>query len=352
MSTREVEINGRVVGIGHPTYVIAELSANHGQDLERARELVHVAKDIGADAVKLQTYTADTLTLDSDAAPFRVKEGTLWAGVTLHELYERAFTPWEWQPELKAEANAIGIDLFSTPFDSTAIDFLEALDPPAHKVASFEIVDRALIARVAQTGRPMIMSTGMATLAEIDAAVRVARANGAGGIVLLRCNSGYPASPAEMDLRAIPHMADTWDVPVGLSDHTLGIAASVAAVALGACVLEKHLTLTRSEPGPDNAFSLEPAEFRRLIEAVRETEAALGRVRYGPSPSERPSLAFRRSLFVVEDVRAGEPLTEQNVRSIRPADGLPPSALDEVLGRRAAVDIARGTPLAWSLVSP
>lgn len=347
-----VKIGSREVGHGHPVYVIAELSANHGQDYQRARELLYVAKDAGADAVKLQTYTADTITINCDAAPFRVKDGTLWAGRTLYELYAEAFTPWEWQPELKREADALGIDLFSTPFDDTAVEFLEALDPPAHKIASFELVDHALIARVASTGRSVIMSTGMATLTEIDAAVNVARTAGAGGVVLLRCNSAYPARPSEMDLRTIPHMATTWRVPVGLSDHTLTNTAAIAAVTLGAAVVEKHLTLDRSAAGPDSAFSLEPQEFRSLVEAVREAEGALGDVRYGPSESEQPSVAFRRSLFAVNDVQAGETFTTRNVRSIRPADGLPPEFLPLVLGRTATSRISRGTPLSWDLIGP
>jgi N-acetylneuraminate synthase len=349
--TSPVRIGSRLVGPGEPTYVIAEISANHGQSYNRALELVHIAKDAGADAVKLQTYTADTLTIDADLPPFRIKEGTLWSGRKLHDLYAEAFTPWEWQPRLKAEADALGIHLFSTPFDATAVEFLEAIDPPAHKIASFELVDHALIAKVASTGRPMIMSTGMATTEEIDAAVEVARSAGAGGLVLLRCNSAYPANAAEMDLRTIPDMVERWNVPVGLSDHTLGSTSAITAVVLGACVVEKHITFSRSEPGPDAAFSLEPAEFSAFVGAVREAEASLGRVRYGPSPSERPSLAFRRSLFVVSDIAAGELFTTDNVRSIRPADGLSPADLPRVLARRAARAISRGTPLSWELIS-
>jgi N-acetylneuraminate synthase len=331
--------------------VNAEISANHGQSFERARELLRHAKEAGADAVKLQTYTADTLTIDADLPPFRIKEGTLWSGRNLHDLYEEAYTPWEWQPRLKEEADELGIHLFSTPFDGTAVDFLEKMDPPAHKIASFELVDHGLIRRVAATGRPMILSTGMATSDEIDAALRVAIDGGAGGVVLLRCNSAYPASPAEMDLRTIPDMVDRWNVPVGLSDHTLGSTAAVVAVTLGACVLEKHITFSRQEPGPDSAFSLEPAEFAALVRAVRDAEASIGDVRYGPSASERASLGFRRSLFAVADIAGGEEFTEENVRSIRPGDGLPPADLPRVLGRRAARSIARGTPMSWDLVS-
>jgi N-acetylneuraminate synthase len=346
----ELDIAGRRIGDGHPAYVIAELSANHHGEYDRALELLRAAHAAGADAVKLQTYTADTMTLASDAPPFRIGEGTLWEGRNLHDLYEEAAMPWDWQPKLKAEADALGIHLFSTPFDGSALDFLEDLGVPAYKIASFEIVDLALVREVAATGRPVIISTGMANDAEIDAALTAATTAGAGGVALLRCNSAYPASAAEMDLRTIPDMVARWGVPVGLSDHTLGTTAAITAIALGACIIEKHFTLSRSEPGPDSAFSLEPNEFRLLVDAVRDAEASLGTVRYGPSPSERASLAFRRSLFVVADVAAGDVFTEENVRAIRPGDGLPPVELDRVLGKRALVDIERGTPLSWELV--
>lgn len=342
--------NGRRVGPGHPTYLIAEISANHQQRLERAEELVRLAADVGADAVKIQTYTADTMTIDSDEEAFRIGEGTLWSGRRLYELYEEAATPWEWHRPLKALADELGIDLFSTPFDQSAVDFLIDLDVPLLKIASFELIDHALVAYAASTGRPLLMSTGMATADEIDAAVRVALEAGATGLVLLRCNSAYPAPPEEMDLRTIADMVERWNAPVGLSDHTLGTAAAVASVALGACVIEKHFTFDRNEPGPDSAFSLEPHEFRSLVREVREAESALGSVRYGPSEREKPSLAFRRSLFVVRDVRAGEVLTEDHVRSIRPGDGLAPRHLPGVLGRRVTRDVARGTPLDWSLI--
>jgi N-acetylneuraminate synthase len=279
-----------------------------------------------------------------------VGEGTLWAGRTLYDLYAEAYTPWEWLPELQAAAAQHGLDLFSSPFDHTAVDFLAKHDVPAYKIASFELVDHELIRYAASKGKPLILSTGMATAKEIDDAVRVAREGGAAGVALLRCNSAYPAPPEEMDLRTIPDMVDRWRAPVGLSDHTVGVTAAVAAVALGACILEKHFTLTRDEPGPDSAFSLEPKEFAALVLAVREAEAAAGSVRYGPSDREQPSLAFRRSLFAVQDVRAGDPFTEENVRAIRPGQGLAPKELPRVLGRRAAADIERGTPLTWELV--
>jgi N-acetylneuraminate synthase len=342
-----VEINGRPIGPRYPVYVIAELSANHGQDLKRASELIKAAREAGADAIKLQTYTPDTLTIRSDEAPFRIGGGTLWDGRTLYDLYSEAYMPWEWQPQLKAITEEMGMDLFSTAYDSSSIDFLEELGVPVHKVASFEIVDIPLIERMAHTGKPLIMSTGMAALGDIELAVRAARNAGATQIVLLKCTSAYPATPEEMNLRTIPHLADAFRVPVGLSDHTLGTAVPVTAVALGACVVEKHFTLSRDIPGPDSAFSLEPREFKRMVEAVRIAEKALGKVQYGVGESEARSRVFRRSLFVVKDVQAGEVFTEENVRSIRPGHGLPPKHLGDVLGRRAAQELRQGTPLTW-----
>lgn len=344
-------INGRLIGPGQPVYIIAEISANHGQDLEAALRLVRAAKEAGADAVKFQTYTPDTLTLDSDKPPFRIGGGTLWDGRTLYELYGEAYTPWEWFPALVAEAKRLDLDWFSSAFDATAVDFLMQLEMPAHKVASFELVDLPLIERMAGTGKPLIMSTGMASITEIDEAVQAARRVGAHEIALLKCCSAYPAPADEMHLRTIPHLAATFDVAVGLSDHTLGIAVPVAAVTLGAGIIEKHLTLSRSEPGPDSAFSLEPAEFQAMVEAVRMTEAALGQVHYGPNAREMASLRFRRSLFVVQNMRAGEVLTEASVRSIRPADGLPPKFLPQVLGRSAGRDLEAGTPLTWEMLA-
>jgi N-acetylneuraminate synthase len=268
----------------------------------------------------------------------------------LHSLYREAATPWEWTEELQNAALDTGMQLFSSPFDRSAVDFLDDLDVPAFKIASFELVDLGLIAYAAAKERPLILSTGMATAREIDVAVNTARRSGAAGVALLRCNSAYPAPPAEMDLRTIPDMAEQWDVPIGLSDHTLGTVAAVTAVALGACIVEKHLTMSRAEPGPDASFSLEPDEFAELVRDVRDAERALGRIRYGPSESEGASLVFRRSLFVVQDVAAGEEFTDDNVRSIRPANGLPPKVLDRVLGRHAATHVERGTPLTWDLV--
>lgn len=345
-----VTIAGREIGPGRPVYVIAEMSANHCNDFAKAERIIAAARDAGADAVKIQTYTADTLTIDAPGELFRVRKGTLWEGRTLYDLYAEASTPWDWQPRLQAMVEAAGMHFFSTPFDDTAVDFLEGLAVPAYKIASFEIVDLPLIAKAAATGKPLIISTGMAGLAEIDEAVTAARRAGAGGVILLQCSSAYPAPPQSLNLRTIPHLAQAFGAPAGLSDHTLGLAAPVAAAALGACVIEKHLTLSRSEPGPDAAFSLEPAEFAQMVREVRFAQAALGEVRYGPAPEEQASLAFRRSLFVVRDVAAGEVFTPENVRSIRPAGGLSPKYLGEVLGRRAVRGAARGAPLTWDLI--
>lgn len=344
----QMRIDDRCIGPGQPVYVVAEMSANHGQDFEQAVAIVQAAKEAGADAIKLQTYTPDTLTIDCDNEHFRIGEGTIWEGRTLYELYGEAYTPWDWQPKLKDIANRLGLDFFSTPFDLTAVDFLEGMGVPAYKIASFEAVDLGLIQRVAQTGKPIILSTGMATLAEIDEAVRTARDAGAAQIALLKCTSAYPAAPEGMHLRTIPHLVEAFQVPVGLSDHTLGIAVPVAAVALGACIVEKHFTLSRGTPGPDSAFSLEPHEFRAMVEAIRVTEEALGEVRYEVTSQEAASRVFRRSLFVVQDIGAGEVFTTDNVRSIRPGYGLHTRHLDQVLGRHAGQDIQRGTPLGWA----
>ena len=343
-------INGRTIGPGHPTYIIAEMSGNHGHSFDRAVAILEAAKAAGADAVKLQTYTPDTLTIDCRNDYFQVK-GTLWNGRTLYDLYGEAYTPWDWQPKLKEIANQLGMDLFSTPFDDTAVDFLEAMDVPVHKVASFENVDLPLLRRIAQTGKPVIMSTGMATLGEIEEAVQTLRGAGTTELALLKCTSSYPSPPEAINLRTIPHMAEAFQTPIGLSDHTMGTAVPVAAVALGACIIEKHFCLSRQEPGPDTAFSLEPHEFKQMVESVRTAELALGHVHYGIEEREQVSRVFRRSLFVVQDVRAGEPLTAENVRSIRPGHGLHTRYLDLVIGKRAAQDIARGTPLEWGHVA-
>jgi pseudaminic acid synthase len=343
------EIAGRTIGPGRPVFIVAEMSANHGQEFDNAARIVEAAHEVGADAIKLQTYTPDTMTVDSDHERFRIK-GTLWSGKNLYALYKEAYTPWEWVPRLKALADSLGLVFFSTPFDASAVDFLENLGVPCYKVASFELVDTPLLERIGRTGKPVIVSTGMATLEEIDLAVRTLRDAGSGPLVLMKCVSAYPAPPEDMNLRTIPDLGERFQVHVGLSDHTLNPYIPVAAVALGAYVIEKHLTLSRDFPSADQAFSLEPDEFRVLVNAVRMTETALGKVAYGPSPSERESLVFRRSLFVVRQVEAGEILTEENVRSLRPADGLAPRFLKGILGKKAAKRIERGTPLDWSLI--
>ena len=348
--TPALQIGTRTIGPGQPVYIVAELSANHNQDFDQAVKIIQAAKDSGADAVKLQTYTADTITIACDREPFRIAEGTLWDGRTLYELYREAYTPWEWQPKLKQVANDLGMDLFSTPFDESAVDFLEEMKVPAHKLASFELVDIALIQKMARTGKPLIMSTGMATAEEIEEAVQTARQAGATQIALLKCTSAYPATPDDMNLRTIPELARRFAVPAGLSDHTMGSAVAVAAVTLGACIIEKHIALSRTLKGPDSEFSLEPQEFKAMVEAIRMTERALGAMHFGASPQEASSLVFRRSLFVVQDLQRGEEFTARNVRSIRPAHGLHTRHLPQVLGKRASRDIPRGTPLDWDLV--
>jgi len=346
---QQIEI-GRSIGPGNDCYIIAELSANHNQSQDQALELVRCASQCGADAVKLQTYTADTLTLNSDNECFRVQGESIWKGQKLYELYQQAHTPWEWHEAIRDEAHREGLDFFSTPFDPSSIQLLEGLDVPAYKIASFELVDHDLIRRVAQTGKPVIMSTGMASLAEIEEAVDVFKSTGNQSLVLLKCTSSYPARPEEMNLSTMPHLAETFGVPVGLSDHTLGVAVPIAAVALGACVIEKHFTLSREVEGPDSKFSLEPDEFAQMVEAVRFSQKAVGKVNYRPSAHEESSKRFRRSLFVVQDIKAGELFNESNVRSIRPSDGLAPKFLPNVIGRQARVDISSGTPLCWGLI--
>jgi len=345
-----IEIAGRRIGPGSPVFLVAEMSANHNQEFDRAVETVRAAAEAGADAIKLQTYTADTMTIRSDKERFRIGGGTLWDGRSLHDLYEEAYTPWDWQPQLKAIAEDLGVLCFSTAFDPTAVDFLEEMGVPVHKVASFELVDIPLIEYMAQTGKPMILSTGMATQEEIEEAVAAARGAGASELLLLKCTSAYPAPPEAMNLRAIPHLAEAFGLPIGLSDHSLGIAAPVAAVAVGACMVEKHFTLSREDGGPDSAFSLEPAEFAAMVEAIRAAESALEGDSLGGDAKEVASRAFRRSLFVVRDVRRGETFTAENVRSIRPSHGLHPRHLKGVLGKKASRDIEAGTPMTWNHV--
>ena len=345
-----IEIDKRLIGPGKPVYIIAEMSANHNQNFDQAMQILKAAKEAGADAVKLQTYRPETLTIDCRSEYFQIDKGTIWEGRNLHDLYAEAYTPWEWQLKLKAIADDLEIDLFSSPFDDTAVDFLETMDVPAYKVASFEIVDLPLLRKIARTGKPIIMSTGMASLSEIDEAARTIREAGGSELALLKCTSAYPAQPEEMNLKTIPHLGEAFSVPVGLSDHTLGIAVPIAAVAMGASIVEKHFTLSRSIPGPDNAFSLEPEEFKRMVEAIREAEKALGKISYEIGEKEKSSRVFRRSLFVVEGMELGDLFSHENIRSIRPGFGLHTRYLEHVLGRKATRKIARGTPLAWELV--
>ena len=332
-------------------FIIAEMSGNHKHSLARALEIVEAAAKTGADAIKIQTYTADTMTIDKADGEFRISApGSLWEGETLYGLYQKAYTPWDWQEKIFAHARKCGILCFSTPFDATSVDFLEGLDAPCYKIASFENIDLPLIKKVAETGKPIIASTGMATVGELDDLVRTARDNGCEDLTLLKCTSSYPASPAGTNIRTIPHMKELFGCRVGLSDHTLGVGAAVASIALGATVIEKHFTLSRADGGVDSAFSMEPDEFAQLVRECRTAYEALGEIRYAPQEQEKESLSFRRSLYVVKDVKRGERFTEENVRSIRPGLGLSPKYYDMVLGKVASREIARGTAMRWDLI--
>lgn len=342
------QIAGRTIGPSHSAYIIAEISANHHQSLDAALDLISISKESGADAVKIQTYTPDTITIDCDNEHFQIGKGTLWEGKSLYELYAEACTPWEWHADLFAHARKIGITLFSSPFDETAVDLLEELDSPAYKIASFELVHLPLIRRVAQTGKPLIMSTGMASLSEIAEAVETAREAGCKALALLKCTSAYPAPPNEANLRRIPHMAEAFGVPTGLSDHTMGNAVAVASVCVGGSVIEKHFTKSRKVAGPDSAFSMEPEEFKQMVENVRVAENSLGYVSYELTAKEEASRVFRRSIFVVKDIPDGGEITAKNVRIIRPGFGLAPRHWNQVLGRRVGRAVQRGTPLTWS----
>ena len=347
---KKIKIGNRFVGEGERTYIVAEVSANHLQDYSRAEAIIRAAADAGADAVKLQTYTSDTITIDCDNEYFQITQGTIWDGTTLHKLYETAYTPWEWQPKLKKYAEELGMECFSSPFDATAVDFMHEMDMPAYKVASFEINDIPLIRKIARLGKPVIIATGIAYLEDIERALRVCREEGNEQVILLKCTSTYPSPYEDMNLSVIPNMAQVFDCLTGLSDHSMGSAAAVAGVALGAKMVEKHLTLARADGGPDAAFSMEPAEFKRMVEEIRIAEKAIGRVTYELTEKQKRSREDSRSLFAVKDIKAGEIFTEENVRSIRPAFGMHPMYYDEVLGQQAKVDIAKGTPMDWKYI--
>jgi N-acetylneuraminate synthase len=346
-----MKIGSRTVGLDATPFIIAEMSGNHNQSLERALDIVEAAAAAGAHALKLQTYTADTMTIDMGSGEFFINdEQSLWKGSSLHDLYRRAHTPWEWHEPIMERARQRGMLCFSTPFDETAVDFLESVGTPAYKIASFEIVHLPLIRKVAATGKPLIISTGMATVTEIDEAVTAARQAGCRDLVLLKCTSTYPADPGNSNIRTMPQLRATFGCEVGLSDHTMGIGAAVAAVALGAVVVEKHFTLRRADGGVDSSFSLEPEELRSLVVETERAWQALGQVKFGPLPAECGSLVFRRSIYVVNDLKKGDILTQQNLRCIRPGSGLAPKYLDVLLGKRIARDVSKGTPMSWQLI--
>ena len=346
-----VIIGNRNVGTHVPPFIIAEMSGNHNQSLERALSIVDAAADAGAHAIKLQTYTADTLTLDIHEGDFHISdEHSLWKGESLHRLYQQAATPYEWHKPIFERCHEQGLLCFSTPFDEDAVDFLEHLNAPAYKIASFENIHLPLIRKAAATGKPLIISTGMATLAELDEAVRTAREAGCRDLVLLKCTSSYPSTPEHSNIRTIPHLKELFNVEVGLSDHTMGVGAAIAAVALGATVIEKHFTLCRGDGGVDSTFSLEPAELATLVIETERAWQSLGAVCYGPSEKEKSSLKFRRSLYVAEDMRANDEFTPENLRIVRPGSGLPPKYFDLLLGRRVTRDVKRGTPVSWDLI--
>ncbi|MDR1913935.1 MAG: pseudaminic acid synthase [Clostridiales bacterium] len=336
--------------IGEKIFIIAELSANHGHDIEIAKETIKAAKEAGADAIKIQTYTADTLTIDCSSEFFQINGGTLWDGRTLYDLYSEAYTPWEWQKELMEYANEIGLIFFSTPFDKTAVDFLSDLNVPAYKIASFEIVDIPLIEYTASKGKPLIISTGIASLAEIEEAISACDRMGNQEIILLKCTSSYPAKIEDANLRTIPNMKATFGVEVGLSDHTLGSTVPLVSVALGAKVIEKHFILNKSIGGADFGFSMDAAEFKLMVDSVREAEKALGKIDYSMTESKKKNRKMARSIFITKDIKKGELFTEENIRSIRPGDGLPPKYLNEIIGKTASKDIEKGTPMNWGFL--
>lgn len=347
-----IRIAQRLVGRDHPPFVIAEMSGNHNQSLDRALAIVEAAAKSGAHALKIQTYTPDTMTIDIDEREFHISNSqSLWAGTSLYRLYGEAHTPWEWHRPIFDRAHELGMIPFSTPFDDSAVDFLEGLGAPCYKIASFENTDLPLIRRIAATGKPMLISTGMATAAELDETVRAAREAGCKDLVLLKCTSTYPATPQNTNLFTIPHLRELFRCEVGLSDHTMGVGVSVAGVALGATVIEKHFTLSRADGGVDSDFSLEPAELTQLVIETERAWQALGGVSYGPTETEKASLQFRRSLYVVQDLKAGDVLTRENLRCIRPGYGLPPKYYEQLLGKTVRCDVERGTPMQWDLIA-
>lgn len=345
---KKIRIGDRYIGEGCPTFIIAEMSGNHNMDYSRAEAIVRAAKDAGVDAIKLQTYTADTITLNSNAPCFMTDPDGLWADQTLYELYQKAYTPWEWQPELKKLADELGILLFSSPFDVTAVDFLEKMDVPAYKIASYEMNDTQLIKKVAMTGKPIIMSTGISDIADIDLAIKTCKEVGNDQIILLKCTSEYPAPFENMNLKMIPSLRDTFNCVSGLSDHSMGDEVAIAAVTLGACVVEKHFTLDRADGGVDSAFSMDVKEMKAMVEHIRHIEAALGKVDYTLSEDQKKDRVFSRSLFVAADIKKGETFTYENVRSVRPANGLPVKYLDKLIGKKATKDLAYATPLSMA----
>lgn len=345
-----IKIGDKVIGSNNPTFIIAEMSANHLQSFDNAVKIIKEAKRAGADAIKLQTYTPDTITIDCDNEYFQIKQDTIWDGTTLHKLYQTAYTPWEWQPKLKKIAEEEGLICFSSPFDKTAVDFLEDMDVPAYKIASFEITDIPFIEYIASKGKPIIISTGIATLSDIEKAVNACKRMGNEQVALLKCTSAYPSPLEDINLNTMPNIRETFKTIVGLSDHTLGYSVAVGAVALGAKIVEKHFTLSRADGGPDSAFSMEPEEFKNMVNSIREIEKALGEVNYDLTYKMRRSREHSRSLFIVKDVKAGEELNEENVRSIRPGFGMHPRHLSQILGKKLRTDVKKGTPLSWDLI--
>ena len=346
----DIRIGDHLISSESGTYIIAEMSGNHNMDFDRAVRIMEAAKESGADAIKIQTYTADTITLDCDDPCFQITQGTLWDGTTLYKLYKKAYTPWEWQPELKKIAEDMGLDFFSSPFDPSSVDFLEQMDIPAYKVASFEITDIPLIRKIAALGKPVIISTGIATLSDIELALQTCKNAGNENVILLKCCSAYPTPYEDINLRTMVNLKDTFDCIVGLSDHTMGDTVAVASVAMGAKVVEKHLTLSRDDGGVDSAFSMEPAEFRKMVDSIRITEKAIGNVTYELTAKQKAEREHARSLFIAMDMKAGDVLDETNMRSVRPANGLHTKYYDELLGRKIKKDVKLGTPLSWDLI--